>query len=243
MRSPLNKVSLLGCGWLGHSLGESLISKGFLVQGSTTQRSKEDLISSAGIRPFLIHFGCDDGALERFLETDILVLNLPPSLKGHGRLYLETLKRVVELVFQKKSLKVIFVGSTGVYGENQGVVDEFSRPLPSSKRGENLLAAEKIIRELGDKVTIVRFGGLVGGNRHPAFSLSGRMERKVEKGPINLIHKEDCVGIILSLIEHSIWGNYSMLFLLPPGKEEYYNSVCDHFPSPIHFIEGVEGKG
>ena len=121
----------------------------------------------------MIHFGCDDGALERFLETDILVLNLPPSLKGHGRLYLETLKRVVELVF-KESLKVIFVVRQ-VFMEKIRGRGRVLKASPSSKRGENLLAAEKIIRELGDKVTIVRFGVLLEGIDTLLF-LSGRMK-------------------------------------------------------------------
>ncbi|WP_258929290.1 hypothetical protein [Flavobacterium davisii] len=38
------KISLLGCGWLGLPLAESLIKKGYEIKGSTTNLDKIPLL-------------------------------------------------------------------------------------------------------------------------------------------------------------------------------------------------------
>ena len=53
----MQKISLLGCGWLGLPLAKSLLEKGFLVNGSTTSEDKISILKREGIRPFLISLG------------------------------------------------------------------------------------------------------------------------------------------------------------------------------------------
>jgi len=42
----MQKVSILGCGWLGKPLAVFLISKGYLVKGSTTSDEKLKLLAA-----------------------------------------------------------------------------------------------------------------------------------------------------------------------------------------------------
>ena len=48
------KISILGCGWLGLPLAESLIKDGHEVKGSTRDPEKLGQIREQGINPFLL---------------------------------------------------------------------------------------------------------------------------------------------------------------------------------------------
>ena len=49
-----NKIAILGCGWLGLPLAKKLISKNFIVRGSTTSKDKISVLENENIEPFLI---------------------------------------------------------------------------------------------------------------------------------------------------------------------------------------------
>ena len=49
-----NKIAILGCGWLGLPLAKKLISKNFIVRGSTTSKDKISVLKNENIEPFLI---------------------------------------------------------------------------------------------------------------------------------------------------------------------------------------------
>jgi hypothetical protein len=45
--------------------------------------------------------------------------------------------------------------------------------------------------------------------------------------PINYIHLEDCIGIIISIIEKNMWGKiYLGVAPYHPIKKEYYDKLC-----------------
>ena len=71
----MNKISILGCGWLGLPLAKSLLSKGHEIKGSTTSESKLEMLKNAGILPFQIQLEEHQiiGNIEDFLkETHVL---------------------------------------------------------------------------------------------------------------------------------------------------------------------------
>ncbi|MDO1499384.1 hypothetical protein Q2T40_03905 [Winogradskyella maritima] len=69
--------------------------------------------------------------------------------------------------------KIVFVSSTSVYGEIHGEVDEDTPPNPSTESGKQLTEAEKIFKDVKNfETTIIRFGGLIGPDRHPVTMLS-----------------------------------------------------------------------
>ena len=50
----MQKISILGCGWLGIPLAEALIKNGFSVSGSTTSIEKISLLQNLDVEPFLL---------------------------------------------------------------------------------------------------------------------------------------------------------------------------------------------
>ena len=96
--------------------------------------------------------------------------------------------------------KILFftlLSSIAVFGAAQGVVNEKSTPLPDSEVGQQLLSAEKLIQTTTHQATLVRLGGLVGGNRHPVKQLAGRTKIPAPKAPTNLVHREDVVRFLM----------------------------------------------
>lgn len=218
----------MGCGWLGLPLANSFVSDGYRVHGSTTSEEKLALLKKEGIVPFLISFHEDviKGDISGFLHNiDLLVVNIPPKLRrGNSENYVKKIELLHREIKKNAVKKVIFISSTSVYGNVEGKVTEESIPDPITESGKQLLAAEQLLsRDKNLQTTIVRFGGLIGPNRHPVTMLSGRKELSNGSAPINLIHIDDCIRIIRAIFQNS-WWNELINGVHPnhPAKQKYY---------------------
>ncbi len=220
----------MGCGWLGLPLAKSLILDGFKVHGSTTSEEKLKVLKKEGIVPFLISFSEDTikGDISDFLkDVELLIINIPPKLRGANK---QSYVKKIELLYGqlKKSTinKIIFISSTSVYGDIVGRVTEETIPKPVTESGKQLLAAEQLFSQDNDlKTTIIRFGGLIGPNRHPITMLSGRKKLSNGNAVVNLIHLDDCIRIIHAVFKNS-WWNELINGVHPnhPTKRKYYTA-------------------
>lgn len=226
-------IGILGCGWLGFPLAQKYTEDRYNVLGTTTSPKKMEVLKSEGITPFLITVSEDgiDGDIEGFLkDIDILVINIPPGLRRAPREnYVKKMSHLHKAIKKASGRSVIFISSSSVYGDNQGRVDEDTLPRPTSESGKQLLASEKIFREDPDlNAAIIRFGGLIGPDRHPINQLSGKKGLSNGRDSINLIHLNDCIGLITTIITNNhknilINGVYP----LHPTKKEYYTSEAN----------------
>jgi len=81
----MKNISILGCGWLGFPLAETLFRGGYLVKGSTTSKEKIHFLGKTGIKPFQIVLKDTEitGEISSFLEkAEILIIDIPPKLRG-----------------------------------------------------------------------------------------------------------------------------------------------------------------
>jgi nucleoside-diphosphate-sugar epimerase len=111
-----------------------------------------------------------------------------------------------------------------VYADTNKIVTEDSIPFPETDSGRQLLTAELLLKNSASfKTTVVRFGGLIGENRHPIRFLAGKKNIENPDAPINLIHLEDCIGIIASIIEKDCWDEtFNAVTPFHPSRKEYY---------------------
>ena len=178
MKEERKKIAILGCGWLGLSLAKSLLSKGYKVKGSTTSESKLDVLKNAGISTFQIQLEEHQiiGNITDFLkETDVLVIDIPPGLRREFSTSLEMtfvnkVKTLIPFIEKSGIQKVVFVSSTSVYGDGFQIVEitEETQPNPDTESGKQLVIAETILQSNSYfKTTVIRFGGLLGDDRHP----------------------------------------------------------------------------
>lgn len=237
------KISILGCGWLGFPLAKSLIDQGFSVKGSTTSDNKITTLENARIDSYLLSVEENEvvGNIASFLETsEVLILNIPPKLGGNNPENFIA-KMTTLLPFIEKSIikKVIFISSTSVYADDNSVVTENTIPKPNTESGRQLLTCENLLlSNTSFQTTIVRFGGLIGEDRHPIRMLSGRKNIENPDAPINLIHQKDCIGIVEAIIKKEI---YSIIFNavtpLHPTRKDYYTQKAIERNLPLPEFE------
>ncbi|KAF2080501.1 SDR family oxidoreductase [Flavobacterium sharifuzzamanii] len=230
----MTKISILGCGWLGFPLAKALLKKGISVNGSTTSENKLPILKEAGINPFLVTVESEDVSenITDFLaESEILIIDIPPKLRtvdpsSEKKAFVEKIKNLIPFIEKSTIKKVLFVSSTSVYGDDNGLVTEESIPNPDTESGKQLVLAEKLLQENQYfETTILRFGGLIGEDRHPIKFLAGKENIENPDAPINLIHQKDCIGVIEAIINQSKRNEvFNAVAPFHPTREEYYTS-------------------
>ena len=224
----INSVGVLGCGWLGTPLAEKLVTSGFKVYGTTTSSAKMESLRDFGIEPYQIALHADSiqGEIEDFLDKiHVLIINVPPRLrKSNAESYVDKMKLLHSKLRNSSVEYILFVSSTSVYGNIAGEITEDSVPQPITESGKQLLACEKLfLNDERFKTTIVRFGGLIGPNRHPATMLSNKKGLTNGNDPVNLIHLEDCIHIIFTILKKGYWNEiFNAVYPFHPTKKEYY---------------------
>ncbi len=241
-------IGILGCGWLGFPLAKRLISMDYLVSGTTTTKVNMEILGNEGILPHYVELFNEGvrGSMIDFLKNiDLLIINVPPKRKATEEDYLSKMTHLYEACKIMHLKKIIFVSSTSVYGEVQGEVTEKSVPKPRSDSAKKLLAAEKLfMAEKNMNATLVRFGGLLGPDRHPVTYLSGQHELTNGDDAINLIHLEDCLLILTSIIANEWWGKIiNGVYPDHPTKRTYYTKEATKRGLPVpDYIKGYAGK-
>jgi nucleoside-diphosphate-sugar epimerase len=224
----LKQISILGCGWLGMPLAKHLLQKGYSIKGSTTTETKLELLQKEGISPFLISLKANELPRETadFLEnSEILIINIPPGLRGNfGESFVAKMENFIPFVEKSSIKKVLFVSSTSVYADENQVATEETVPNPETESGKQLLIVENLLlQDTNFQTTILRFGGLIGEDRHPITFLAGRSNLENPEAPINLIHQQDCIQIILKIIEKEVWNTvFNAVAPFHPSRKKYY---------------------
>ena len=128
------------------------------------------------------------------------------------------------------------MSSTSVYGDSFPIVEitEETKPNPDTESGKQLAITERHLQSNPHfKTTIIRFGGLLGDDRHPITFLAGKTNVENPDAPVNLIQREDCIGIIekiLNQVEYDIWGEtFNAVAPQHPTRKAYYQKKAELF--------------
>jgi nucleoside-diphosphate-sugar epimerase len=246
----MDKISILGCGWLGLPLAKALLKDGFSVNASTTSPDKTPLLENSGLHPFLIELKetGTTGDLTSFLDNAItLIIDIPPKLRAENAAnFVLKIQNIVPFIEKSTIENVLFISSTSVFADENKVVTETTMPHPETGSGIQLLATEKLLQQnTAFRTTVLRFSGLIGEDRHPIRFMAGRENLENPLGPVNLIHQDDCIAIIQKIIAHNFWGE-TLNATSPqhPERQAYYTQKAIAFNLPIpQFISGpASGK-
>lgn len=201
----MRNLSILGCGWLGLPLAEALLHDGFAVRGSTTTAAKIPALQSRSIAAFLVEADTDGASetLTAFLQdTEILIIAFPPRFH-----YAKKIQSLMPYVERAGVKKVLLISSTGIFEDQQPWITEDTVPLAKTEKTHQLFTAENLLRNNPNfQTTVLRFGGLIGPNRHPVRYLAGQEGLESPEAPVNLIALPDCIGIIKAILEREVWG-------------------------------------
>lgn len=230
---------VVGCGWLGMPIAKEWISRSRVVHGTTSTESKLEKLEEENIIAHLL-WGEESAQISsenvKWLKTiDVLLLNIPPSSlrESYGNLMLNIVKEL------NPKANIIFISSTSVYADTN---QEVSEQTPLEGRGRNskyIIEAEKMLKNYANqRLTIIRMSGLIGKGRNPAKFMNGR-EIGGGNVPVNLIHLEDCMGVINHIVDNEIWGeSFNASAPIHPTKKEYYTQAANQLGiEPPKFIE------
>lgn len=232
----MKTISVLGCGWLGLPLAKKLVEHHWIVNGSTTSESKLPLLKENQIHPFLI--GIEDtqinGNICGFLEgASVLIIDIPPKATTSD--FTKKIELIIPYLEKSSIEKVVFISSTSVYDDQPVLIDESTPVNPTTESGKQLVKSEALLQGNPNfKTTVVRFGGLIGEDRHPVKFLSGRKNIEHPDSPVNLIHQKDCIGIILKILEKEIYGEvFNAVAPSHPTRKVYYTKKAHALGLPL----------
>jgi nucleoside-diphosphate-sugar epimerase len=224
----MKKVAIVGLGWLGMPLALSLIGKGWQVTGSKTTEDGVEAARMCGLESYLLQLTpeleCDSDDLDALLEVDALVITLPARRSGEGEdFYLLAVQEIVDSALAHAIPHIVFISSTSVYGDAEGVMTEDSPLDPVTDSGRCLRKLEHWLHDLpGTSVDILRLSGLVGPKRHPGRFFAGK---RAPHGNhvVNLVHLEDAVAAIELLLETEGGGRlYNLSAPQHPTRGRFY---------------------
>lgn len=203
--SSQEKLLIIGCGDIGQRLAHQLDLNRYQITG-LRRHPPEDL-------PSLRYLACDatqSSQLDAILgreEVDIVVISMTPAERsdvGYEQAYVQSCRNLVMGLkhHQRQPRLVVFVSSSGVYGQTDGNwVDELSPTLPDGFSGKRLLEAEQIIQQSGFAHCIVRFSGIYGPGRNRLIEQVKQKRASASPHYTNRIHADDCAGVLAHLIE------------------------------------------
>ncbi len=227
----MDRIGILGCGWLGLPLGERLAAAGYSVHGTTTTPEKLSVLREKGVTPF--HVDLSGSSIDpEFFDAPTIVVAIPPKLrKQTATEYLEQMDRASGFMSGVKH--VIFVSSTSVYPDLNRVVYEDDADSSSP-----LVQAEEIFVARFPVVSVIRFAGLVGPGRHPGRFLSGKETDGT--APVNIIHLEDCIEIIQKLVVSKKSVVLNGCADAHPERKEFYSRTAEMLGvAPPKFVTGA----
>lgn len=146
--------------------------------------------------------------------------------------YVDGLKNVLSGISIVPS-QLIYVSSTGVYGNFDGAwIDENSPTDPAREGGKACLAAEETLRKsrFAAQSCILRFAGIYGPQRVPTKALiqSEQWKKISSDGFLNLIHVDDGANIIQKVADQAIvQETFNVSDGNPPKRKEYYQFIAE----------------
>jgi nucleoside-diphosphate-sugar epimerase len=219
-------VSILGCGWLGLPLAKQFLAEGYQVKGSTASPEKLDLLQAQGLKPYLFHLSDQELPVD-FLQSDILVIAVPPGRTEQGRAdYLSFFQKFSQLQLPSCLQHILFVSSTSVYGDHNTLVDEQTKPQSDEPSGKLLAEVEQLLATLPITVCLLRCGGLIGPQRHPGRFFAGRSAIPNGMAPVNLIHLDDVLAISSYAVQEKLSGPLNAVAPSHPSRSEFYTRAA-----------------
>ncbi|GHB70188.1 NAD(P)-dependent oxidoreductase [Psychrosphaera saromensis] len=224
------KISVLGGGWLGYPLAQELVQLGASVNLSTRSQQRKhsfdintDMdtntqIKAKALSAFLVDIENLSSDVTDFLNAEVLVVNITNK-------NIPAFAALIEKIEQSPIKHVMFISSTSVYPDNNGVISE-SDKLESAEHP--LSKIEWLFKQSNSfDTTVIRFSGLIGYERHPGRFFRNGKTIKNAQAKVNLIHRDDCLNIICQIINEDIWSeDFNVCSDTHPNKQEFYTHAA-----------------
>jgi nucleoside-diphosphate-sugar epimerase len=199
-------VLLLGLGFTTCRLAKRLLARGATVYAAARETHRFRALEAIGLR--VRPFGSDD------LPKHATVVHTIPPLAGAERDWLHS------GIQQLEPNRVIYISSTGVYGE-QVDVDETTAPQPFGEKSGARYEEEQWLLEGAWRSLIVRPAAIYGPGRgvHERIR-EGKLPRGAGSGVVSRIHVDDLAAILEAGIFSDLEGAWPLADECPCSSEE-----------------------
>ncbi|WP_005224741.1 SDR family oxidoreductase [Marichromatium purpuratum] len=223
---------ILGCGYVGTRLARQYQAAGESVTGVVRSEQGQARLRAAGIEAARLPLGEPD-VLDSLDWAGAEVFHLAPP-PGEGREDGVTRALVEHFARVGDPRRLVYVSTTGVYGDCDGAWVDESQPLrPVADRAWRRLDAECVLREWrarsGGELVILRVAGIYGPDRLPLARLrSGQPLVRAEEAPYsNRIHVDDLVATCRAAMARGGDGEvYNVSDGRPSTMTEYFRAVA-----------------
>ena len=232
----MHQLGILGCGWLGVPLGNSLKKLNFNVKGTRRSEAGISALNKNGIEGYQVFLDENESeSILFFLKlVETLIISIPPDKKSKEKEFVQRISFLLNCIELSNVKRIIFLSSTSVYGSKGGNFNELNEVNPKNPVAKALHTSEKLIMNSTKASIIVRLGGLIGKDRNPIFKLQNRYIGN-PGGRINFIHQQDAVSGICNLIVNpQLRGIYNLVSPHHPNRKKYYEFMAKKLglPSP-----------
>jgi len=210
--SKKKNFSILGTGWLGLPLALAL-KNDFEVKVSIRTNEKKEQMLKEGLQAFVLNEE-NLSFLNLLLDTNYLFIDFPPSKFENYELFLQKIYKHEKI---KNIEKIIFISSTSIYPDEQGIFEEdiiFKNP-----KSKKIFDIENLIK---DKTQLIfRCAGLMGLNRIAGKYYAGKVLDSQDIR-VNYVHLDDVIAATKFSIKNNLKGIYNLCSTEHPTRKEVY---------------------
>ena len=225
---------VIGCGYVGRRVADLWLQNKREVCALTRSKERAHTLRAAGMQA-IVGDVLDPRSLQLpSVQTMLYAVGYDRQSSASQReVYVDGLRNVLAAVPNVE--RVVYISSTGVYGQANGEwVDEKSPCEPTREGGKACLAAEQLLLESrwGNRSIILRLAGIYGPGRVPAARDAAARLSLNPGGYLNLIHVDDAVNTVLAAER---CGEVPAILVVSDGhpvpRAEYYRHVLELFGS------------
>jgi nucleoside-diphosphate-sugar epimerase len=241
---------IAGCGYTGLRLARRL-QPDWRVAALARSAAAAARLASLGIDPVQadLDAAVAPGALAGDADGAAIAYLVPPPESGCIDPRLE---RFLAALGQAQPTVLLYMSTTGVYGDTRGApVSESSPVAPSSDRARRRVAAEAAARswcaERGVRSVVLRVPGIYGPHRLPLERLQ-RGEpvlRPEDAGPGNRIHVDDLAGACVAALTRPVSGVFNITDGNPASTTEFVQrtaALAGLQPPPLVALAEAGGR-
>lgn len=228
-------ILIVGCGYVGQRLASELGAAAKITGLVRTPQSAQKL-EIRGINPMIRDL--DQPMPANLSGWRQIYYFAPPPKQGQKDTRMTHFLRA--LPGSGKNVRLVYLGTTGVYGDCAGEwVDESHPAHPTADRALRRNHAEQQLNHwhtsTGNEVVFLRVGGIYGPDRLPLARLRQHKPMIPEKHApwTNRIHVDDLVQVCIAAMEQGRNGEiYNVSDGRPGNMTDYFNQVADAFGLP-----------
>ena len=234
----MEKIFFIGCGDIGRRTAALWQARGAHVAALARSETSTRQLQQLGITP--VGGDLDQPAsLQHLPLTSTLLYYFapPPAVDDmDGRMCAMT----AAMTAGARPDKIIYISTTGVYGDNHGAWVTEDTPLqPQAARSKRRVDAETVLRAFGQEVevpvVILRVPGIYGPGRLPLEAIKSRRPvlDESESGYTNRIHAEDLARVCVVAAERGLADAvYNVSDGHPSSMTGYFNQLADALGEP-----------